>query len=80
MSREYRMFEFARLVVALALVWAVGGSLVFSRILHYSGWDRLGPEMQVMLFAGLSLIGAIVLAFAILAILQLFGRRRFRAR
>jgi hypothetical protein len=76
MPREYSLFVFARLVVALALVWAVCGTFLFSRMMHYLGWDSMNVERQMMLFGGLSLVAAIILAFSVLAVLQIFQRRR----
>lgn len=73
---QYGWLVFVRVVVAAALVWAVAGALLFPRLLEIIGLNWLNPEQQTMLFAALSLVGPVGLAFATLFVLRLFGRRK----
>lgn len=76
MPREYSLAVFARMVVAFTILWATIGVFLFSRLLHYLGWDTMNVEWQMMLFGALSLLGALIFALLFVLMLQLFQHRK----
>jgi len=72
------MFVFLQVVVALAVLWAVVGAILYAFLSDSLGWGRFSPELQWTLFLGLSLALAGITAALGLVVLQVTAwiRRR----
>jgi len=73
--REYSLFVFTGTLLALLLAWLPIGYFLLVWLLDYFGWSHISLEAKWMLFVGLSVTAAAMVAFLLFGILRLLRPR-----